>query len=114
MIYNNSNRLEQIELPLVNTRKIVVLANGNIKCRLVLINQVTKQKFEFTGLFSIVSWDCCIFIVDSNSIKLFDGQYDYFIYNVDRLITNGIIQIGEYTSNTQTYNEELIITQYGG
>ena len=42
------------------------------------------------------------------------GQYDYFIYNVDRLITNGIIQIGEYTSNTQTYNEELTITQYGG
>ena len=114
MIYNNSNILEKIELPLVNTRKIVVLASGNIKCRLVLINQVTKQKFEFTGLFTIVSWDACIFIVDSNSITLFDGQYNYFIYNMDKIITNGIIQIGKYTSNTQTYNEELTITQYGG
>ena len=114
MIYNNSNTLEQIELPLVNTRKINVLANGNNKCRLVLVNQVTKQKFEFTGLFRIVSWDCCIFIVDSNSITLFDGQYNYFIYNMDKIITNGIIQIGKYTSNTQTYNEDVIITQYGG
>lgn len=114
MIYNKSNILEQIELPLVNTRNIKLLANCNIRCRLVLINQVTKEKFEFTGLFSIVSWDCCIFIVDSNTITLFDGQYDYFIYNMDKLITNGILQIGEFTSNTQTYNEDLIITQYGG
>lgn len=114
MIYNNSHRLEQIELPLVNTRKISVLTNGNIKCRLVLVNQVTKKTFEYEGYFNITSWDCCVFIVDGNSIDLFDGQYDIYIYNVDRIVFTDMLQIGEYKADTNEYNEEIHITQYDG
>lgn len=81
--------------------------------KLVFENQITKDKtimYEpFVGNYTYV------YKVDLSSIMdWFEiGQYDYYFYNEDEIISSGILQFGNYQNQIHEYeSDKNTIIQY--
>lgn len=98
-----------------NSLKMTVLKSENTQIdRLELINQTDKTKYSF--VLENVEYGKHTFEINLENIigELFTtGQYDYFLFNGDRLVQSGIAQFNDYKADRKEYKFEQKIIQYG-
>lgn len=97
MIYINEKNLK-VKFPQV----VNILPN-----RMVCINQTSKETVEIP----IDSYE----IDFEPHIEIFsDAQYDYTLYKDNTVVSQGILQINDFTANVTSYNNKVNIIQYNG
>ena len=97
MIYINEKNLK-VKFP-----QVVNILPNKLEC----ISQTSKETVEI--------------LVDSYEIDfqpfidLFsDAQYDYTLYKDNAVVSQGILQINDFTANVTSYNNKVNIIQYNG
>lgn len=82
---------------------------------LIFTNNVTKIQYSITGLTDLCTsalfWQFNINLPEG----MLDGEYEYVLVDDNRVVANGLLQIGDYTPSKQTYNNtDNGYTVYGG
>lgn len=82
---------------------------------LIFTNNVTKIQYSITGLTDLCTsalfWQFNINLPEG----MLDGEYEYVLVDDNRVVANGLLQIGGYTPSKQTYNNtDNGYTVYGG
>ena len=88
--------------------------------KLEIINNLTKQKLSFNVRdfhssniffhFELKLYE------NEEGIKTEDmseGEYSYFLYDGDKKVAEGLLQIGDYTKENKEYNNEKKYKVYG-
>ena len=91
----------------ISDTTIIPKVQDGIPNGLKLINQVTKEEL----LFDDISDEGSYYIV-TISDELAIGQYDYFMLEGEKILSNGIAQYGEYERTKTDYSNDITIKTY--
>ena len=104
MIYVSKSGEQLLQLP----RNISDLPSGEY--RLTLRSTVEQKSYEVP--ISEVSETMLLINVSANIPEVSEGEYEYELYKGSHSIGAGLLMIGKYVAETQTYNHEITYTQY--
>ena len=101
MIYINSNI---VSFPRHSRSEVVLLH---------LVNQLTQTNIDVEVTNTSTNPKLYTFDLSSAMLQLIAGQYNYYLYSLDKsVIGNGILQVEDYTTEDVNYNIEYNIIQY--
>lgn len=75
-------------------------------------NNLTKNEYEF----NVNDWySSTIFFEFEIELKsdMEDGEYNYYLYDGDIKVAEGLLQIGDYKAKGKVYNNEKKYKTYG-
>lgn len=79
---------------------------------LKLRNNLTKIEYEFNVIDYYSSNIFFHFEIELKS-GMEDGEYNYYLYDGDCLVANGLCQIGDYKTDVKEYNKNKTYKVYG-
>lgn len=101
MIYINSNI---VSFPRHSRSEVALLH---------LVNQLTQTNIDVEVTNTSTNPKLYTFDLSSVMLQLIAGQYNYYLYSLDKsVIGNGILQVEDYTTEDVNYNIEYNIIQY--
>lgn len=78
---------------------------NNATLTLKLVNNLTKKSYIIDNLVENANSTDIFYCLDIQLPEgILDGEYTYFLYQDGYLLVQGICQIGDYTPNNTTYN----------
>lgn len=71
---------------------------------LKLVNNLTKNEVILENIYDKQTSNLFYTIDIELPDGLIDGEYSYFLIEDDKILSNGLVQIGDYQSNNTKYN----------
>lgn len=71
---------------------------------LKLVNNLTKNEVILENIYDKQTSNLFYIIDIELPDGLIDGEYSYFLIEDDKILSNGLVQIGDYQSNNTKYN----------
>ena len=78
-----------------------------------LFHQLTGQEFVFDGLENI-STQGKLYVFEEDFSNLIDGTYNYYLYEDDELIEDGLLVFGDFVSPVNEYEKNNKTVSYEG
>ena len=81
--------------------------------RLELVHQTTQQKFVFDNLEN-TSEQRRLYLFQSDFSQLIDGTYNYFLYDENAIVEEGLLVFGDWEMNNTEYEKDNKTVAYNG